>query len=178
MDVKKEVEKIERRYGVSFGLDSVIAPGPILSWLIFGAGAYTYLPFLKNTVFVNSNLSPRQFLEALYHELGHAFVEKYKVKIPRFFNACSGTDIGYWGYLQRGMKLAHRPRRSTYCSGYSETNREEAFCETFSCYLLNRKTTGQMTYEGETFTVKEGTRLHKKFLAVAQKLEEVRANAY
>jgi hypothetical protein len=174
MDTKEEVRRIEELYGISFGLDTVIAPGPVLSYLIFGAGMYVELPFLKNTVFVNSNLKDQQFKEALYHELGHALLAEHGIKVPRNFNGCRDHKDGYWAYLRRGSRLAGTPRHKSFCSGYARTNREEDFCETFACYLINQKTKGWMRYENARFMVTVGTKLHRKFLYVEEVLKEVR----
>lgn len=171
MNTKEEVARIEKLYGISFGLDTVVAPGPVLSYLIFGAGMFVELPFLKNTVFVNSNLNEQQFKEALYHELGHALLSNHGIKVPRDFNGCRDHKDGYWAYLRRGSRLAGTPRHKSFCSGYARTNREEDFCETFACYLINNKTKGWMTYEGVRFMVRAGTKLYDKFTFVKNVVE-------
>jgi hypothetical protein len=118
---------------------------------------------------MSPDLTKRESLEALYHELGHAFVRKYKKTLmPEFKRRRDWTD----DYHRRGRRLANTARLPGFVSGYARTNSEEDFCETFSCYLLNRRTTGVMKYEGERFEVWEGTRLHKKLLCVEKELKK------
>lgn len=165
-EMRKEIDKIEKRYRISFSVCLMVS-----SWLTrLGrcVGSVTVLPFVK-LLLISPVLSRRESLEVLYHEMGHAFFRKYDVELPKEFARRTRWKDGY---LRRGLRLVQTARLPSFVSGYARTTCEEDFCETFSCYLRNRKTEGRMRYEGEEFVVARGTRLHRKLCFVAKTLKE------
>jgi hypothetical protein len=171
--VRKEITKIEKRYRISFDVSILVSS--VIVKLMLCVGCLLQLPIVKNILVLHPDVNKRSFREVIFHELGHVFVRKYGVEVPKSFNRCSTHNEHYFDYLMNGPKLAASKRLVGFVSGYARTTREEDFCETFACYLLNEKTHGRMRFGGEVFDVKPGSRLAKKFAYVKKTLREKRA---
>jgi hypothetical protein len=162
--MRKEIKKIEHRYNISFGIRLVVSS--ILTDIGRCVGSFTSWPF--RIMLMSPNLPKRESLEALYHELGHAFFRKYDVKLPKDFKRRTPWKDNYH---RRGRRLVQTTRLPSFVSGYARTTCEEDFCETFAAYLRNRKTQGEMRFEGDKFQVIKGTRLYRKLLFVERALK-------
>lgn len=171
--VRKEITRIEKRYGISFDVSILVSA--IIAKLMLCAGCFLRLPLVKNLLVLHPDADKRSFKEVIYHELGHVFVRKYSLAVPKWFNRCSTRNEHYLDYLLNGPKLAASKRLVGFVSGYARTTREEDFCETFACYIINEKTSGQMRFGDEVFSVKPNSRLAKKLAYVKKMLREKRA---
>jgi hypothetical protein len=138
-------------------------------------GAHWDFPVIGGTIFIAPHLQGRTLREVVYHEMGHAIAGQYDIALFLGVFTKRKPDVGFWDwrdYMDDGARFEQQGRKTGFVSGYAQTTREEDFCETLSCYLVNGgKTSGVLGYAGEKFTVGRDERLRKKLKRIPEILE-------
>ncbi len=159
----RSIRRVERKYRVDFGISYVqIGSKQEASYVFWQSGA---------TICLGDDLKGRQFLEFLYHELGHALVSEYDLAdFKRYFTKrrSRGQQVNYNLDTER---FRRRPRESGFPSGYAQIDWEEDFAETLSCYLINGgKTRGLVKYGNEVISLSDDRKLRRKLVIIREAL--------
>ena len=172
-NVLRIVLRFESKYWIDTGIEwarvSVFSMGDGVD------GCHEPWPLIGNVIVVNAALRGRAVREAVYHEIGHGIWHNYDlVDYAGVFTrrAASITLKQWWSYGSDGSRFAEEGRKPGFVSGYARTTREEDFCETLSCYMVNGgKTEGRLKYARETFNVVNDSKLKKKLQVIPEILE-------
>lgn len=110
-----------------------------------------------------------RFREFLYHELGHALFAEYHISAGLLKPFTKRISIAYKNDADMFTK---KVRKNGFVSGYASLNTEEDFCETFSAYIINnQRTSGKISFEGETIDLSKDIKLQMKFIAIKEILQ-------
>jgi hypothetical protein len=158
----RRVERVEERFGFDSGVRRVVVlSGPLEA---------RYRPSDRWLLPATVRLPPlpprsRMLAEFVYHEMGHAMVERYSLgSVLGHFTRRVCDDDDYEAVTARA---AAAPRPRGFVSAYAACDREEDFCETLAAYLANRATWSEhLTFNGGRFSVRGDARLRRKLEAV------------
>jgi len=148
--ILKIIDDLEKELKVFFGIEAVVTT-PFSS---AGFSEYFFWFFERKTIYIPSGYRGRELREYLYHELGHALVNNYKLSNRMLKGFCSKISkdgwIEWWKYQWNVIKYSTKERKHGYVSGYASLDREEDFAETFSAFLLNdgKIGNGKIVYDG------------------------------
>jgi hypothetical protein len=98
----------------------------------------------------------------LYHELGHAVIDQYKVKRKDLELFVANSETKSRGSVQKLMDHDVEPPWN-YVSWYATVNGTEDFCETLSAWAYNQyKSSGLIQFDGWISSLNKEKFLNKK----------------
>lgn len=167
------ITRFEQNHTIDTGVRWV-AQTPLVG--LFGdVGARWDWPVFGSTLYLAKGLEGRELEEVVYHEMGHSIFAEYD--LTPFMGAFTRREVGtsiadYLNYAKDGARFASQGRVDGFVSGYARTTREEDFCETLACYLVNgERTRGRFEYAFDEFTTRGDARVARKLDAIAEILE-------
>lgn len=170
------ISRVEQRHHIDLGIRAV-AQTRIVDWL-GNAGACWDWPLYRKVLYLSPTLCGRELREVLYHAMGHALLDEYDVRSMLGVFTRRGQELTIWDwrrYASDGRRFTNAGRTDGFCSGYARTTRDEDFCETFSCYLVNGcRTRGSFAYADDRFHTDGDERLQQKLARVREVLRACR----
>jgi|LUMW01.1.fsa_nt_gb hypothetical protein len=157
------IKRTENKLGIDFYVDWV-AYNPIS--VFWDSASYCVSEKNGAIIFIPKRTKDRSTLrELVFHELGHAYVQNYR--IPKYISNTFGNfdDLPFLDYQYRIMKNYSGPRNKGFVSRYAEVSPEEDFAETFSFVISGRK-----YFNGELILLNSDLILHRKIKLIKKLL--------
>lgn len=141
--------------------------------------------YVRPRIHINSYMLNMNIIdETIYHELGHAILDQYKIpgKLMSAFREKLKYSEKYVVHPCRDCKSldcsgAEIVKPKAYVSMYASKSSIEDFCETLSAYYLNRNVSyGAITFSGIKSNLYRQEHIKKKFLAVEEILKYLSLN--